>query len=413
MKKYITAILLSGLTLSSFGSGYKIPEQSERSLATAAAYFSSANFADVSYYNPANMSWLKDKKFLEIGTRYIHLNKINFNGQAYDPVSKTFVISNAKSKSEDFLVPYFHFVSSPFIENARLGLSFVTPAGLSKRWTAKGQKATAEEFTLKVYEFDSSVSYKITDKFSIAGTARLIYATGKVKYQAPPVYQVNMDGNSSIKTGWAVSASLKPTENWNISTIYRSKVDLDINGSIKGYLNVPTLGISRNPISPSGGDVKIPLPAEWKLGTSYKIKNTTLEFTFERTFWSKYKTLDFNFADPYAEAILGQPKAKNWKDSNAYRFGITHEFNKKLTVLGGIAYDKTPIPEKTLGFELPDSDSWIFSVGSIYSPNKRVEIGLAYLYVTKKDRNVNNDNIKGKFSDLSAHLFNVEVGYKF
>ena len=414
MKKIIIGVASSGLILNALASGYKIPEQSLRSMGSAAAYFSSAVSADASFYNPANMSFMEDKKFTEIGLRYIHLGKIKFEGQAYDPVAQTFIISNAKSKAEDFYVPYFHFVGSSFIENARLGISFVTPAGLSKRWSAKGQQYTAEEFTLEVYELDTSVSYKILENFSVAATGRLIYAKGKVKYKAfnplanNYLYRIDMEGDSSLKTGWGVSASYKPLNNLTVSTIYRSKVDLDISGSVDGNLNIPPNppkpAINRNPISPNSGDVSIPLPAEWKVGASYKLDKTTLEFTFERTFWSKYKKLDFNFADPYAETVLGTPKDKNWKDSNAYRFAVYHTYNPKLTVMAGFAYDETPVPEKTLGFELPDSDGYIFSLGGVYSPKNNLEIGLAGLYVTKKDRTVNNSKIKGKFSDLNAYL---------
>jgi long-chain fatty acid transport protein len=112
--------------------------------------------------------------------------------------------------------------------------------------------------------------------------------------------------------------------------------------------------------------------------------------------------------------VLGKPKEKKWKDSNAYRFGMYHKY-EKWTAMAGIAYDETPIPQRTLGFELPDSNGWIFSLGGIYSPNNKLELGIAGLYVTKKDRNVSNNinGINGKFSDLNAFLLNVSLGYKF
>ena len=427
-EKLIFGILSSGIVLNAFASGYKIPEQSLRSMGSAAAYFSSANSADASFYNPANMSFLKDEKITEIGLRYIHLGKIKFEGQVLEPVSvlpspptPVYVSSNANSKEENFYVPYFHFVSSSFIKNARLGISFITPAGLSKRWENRLQKATAEEFTLKVYELDTSVSYRFSNLLSIGLTGRLVYSQAKAKYRYTDIlnspaqldYTVSLSGDTPVKTGWGVSLSSKPTENLTLSTIYRSKVILDFSGNVDGKVVVPSKSVNRNPISPDGGDVSVPLPAEWKIGASYTLNKTTFEFTFERTFWSSYKNLNFNFADPYAEAVLGSTKEKNWKDSNAYRVAVYHTYNSKLSVMAGFAYDETPVPEKTLGFELPDSDGYIFSLGGIYSPNNKLEIGLAGLYVTKKDRTVSNANIKGKFSNLNAFLLNISTGYKF
>ncbi|WP_456384850.1 outer membrane protein transport protein, partial [Persephonella sp.] len=75
MKK--RALVLAGLiaSTSAFGAAYKIPEQSTRSMGTAAAYFASADAADAAYYNPAGMSWLGDKNniLIETGAKYIYL----------------------------------------------------------------------------------------------------------------------------------------------------------------------------------------------------------------------------------------------------------------------------------------------------------------------------------------------------
>ncbi len=390
---------LSLLAGAVFAGGYKIPEQSIRSTGTAGAYFSSANTPDAAYYNPANMSFMKDGWGLEVGLRYIVLPSIKFEG-AYGGNP-----ANGESKKEEFFVPYFHYVS-PKVGNLRFGLSFVTPAGLSKRWDAPAQKATAKKFLLEVYELDLSASYLINKNFAIGGGIRGVYAKGEIQLEGA-FYSINMDGDTDILPGYFLSLSFKPTSSLTLSTLYRSKVNLKIKGDVSGILGP-------SPLNGTKGDVKVPLPAEWRLGASYQLGNTTLEFTYERTFWSAYKKLDFNYdRTPLKGSIFDDPKDKNWKDTNTYRFAIIHKFNEKFTGLAGIAYDETPVPEKTLGFELPDSDGWIFSLGGLYNPSSKVEIGLAYLYFMKKDRSVNNSNINGKFKDLAAHVLTLSLGYKF
>lgn len=415
MKKFAaSALLFFSIYSISFSAAYKIPEQSNRSLGTAAAYFAGADSADAAYYNPANMVFIKekDKVLTEIGARYIYLPKIDFKGRALDPVMHVFTVSDSKSKREYFLVPYFHMVL-PSSNNLRFGFSFTTPAGLSKRWTSRIPRSTAEEFTLKVFEFSTVASLKVSDKFSIGGGVRAVYATGRIKYQYPPFYQIDMNGNTDIKFGYVLSASLKPLKNLTVSTLYRSKVNLKVIGDAKGYLFDPLSMPRPYPIA-TGGRVQVPLPAEWRIGASYKYGSTKFELTYEKTFWHKYEKLDFNFKDPLVESSsLGQPIDKKWEDAHAIRFGIIHNFNYKFTGLAGIAYDTTPIPEKTLGFELPDSDGWIFSLGGIYRLTKNAELGISYLYVTKYERNVYNPKINGKFSDLSAHLINLSLDYRF
>ncbi|NPA53187.1 MAG: hypothetical protein GXO21_00810, partial [Aquificae bacterium] len=137
-KLFFAGLGVLGITFSSFGAAYKIPEQSNNSMGTAAAYFSGADSADAAYYNPANLGFLdkKEKVLVEIGSRYIYLPRIKFEGKALDPVTHSFGISDAKTKREYFAIPYFHMVL-PTNSDVRFGFSLTTPAGLSKRWSAK------------------------------------------------------------------------------------------------------------------------------------------------------------------------------------------------------------------------------------------------------------------------------------
>ncbi|WP_029521541.1 OmpP1/FadL family transporter [Persephonella sp. IF05-L8] len=411
MKKI--SLAMAGLLISytAFGAAYKIPEQSTRAMATAAAYFASANHADAAYYNPAAMSWLENKTLTELGIKYIYLPRINFEGYARDQITNVFFISNAKTVKEEFVIPYFHMVI-PSTNNLRFGFSFTTPFGLSKRWSSDLQKQTAEEFTLKVFEFDTTAAYKVNHALSLGAGLRTVYASGKIKAVREPGYRLRLSGESGLTFGYLISAALN-FEKVKIATIYKSEIKPKIDGQATGNVLIPEPIPTVYPIS-SEGSVKVVLPAEWRLGISYTpIPSTTFDLTYEITFWGRYKKLDFNFDDPVAEATLGQPKDKYWHDSKTIRLGVQHKFNEKFTGMAGIAYDETPIPQKTLGFELPDANGWIFSLGGLWTPTNNLEVGLAYLYVTKIDRNVYNENIEGKFSDMTAHLVNLSIGYKF
>lgn len=414
MKRILAGLSLSFLSTAVFAGGYKIPEQSIRSTGTAGAYFSSADSPDTSYFNPANMSFMKEGWGLEAGIRYIVLPNIDFSGSAYDPVSSRFTNLNTSSEKETFFVPYFHYVS-PKVGNARFGLSFVTPAGLAKSWENSLAQAYAKLFLLEVYELNLTTSYLIANFLSVGGGFRGVYARGEVSYAHPGgAYSISMDGTTGIKPGYFFSVSAKPLRGLTLSTLYRSEVNLDVDGDASGYM-VTSAGPPPTIYSFStSGKVEIPLPAEWRLGASYKLGATTLEFTYERTFWSAYKNLDFDFGDATVEgSSFGQPKPKNWKDTNTYRFALQHTINEKLTAMAGVAYDETPVPQNTLGFELPDSDGWILSVGGIYKPEPKVEFGIAYLYFMKEDRNVQNPQINGKFKGISAHMLTISLGYSF
>lgn len=403
--RVVTLLSLSAATL--LASGYRIPEQSLNSVALSAAYVAGANGADASYYNPANMSFMAQGAYTEMALTYINLPKVNYT----DAVASR----NGDSKEEKFLMPNLHYVS-PMVGNWRYGLSITAPAGLSKRWDESYAKTFAEEFTLKVIEVNPTVSYKVSDQFSLGFGLRGVYTDGVVKSNgvvaAGPITASRDLTGDSIDFGYNLAVSYKPVNDLTLSATYRSKVDL----TVKGDAILTRTGLA-TPYN-GGASVTIPLPASLALATAYTMDKTTVEFVYERTYWSSYKDLDFNYdtvlSDPVLYAAFDASKPKNWKDVNAYRIGISHQWSDTLKLMAGFAIDKTPVPSSTLGFELPDSDAKLYSVGFEYKVTQNLKMGLAYLYDDKEERSATNSaGVNGKFTDSAAHLLTASFKYKF
>ncbi|BDY13278.1 OmpP1/FadL family transporter [Hydrogenimonas cancrithermarum] len=403
MRAAVTSMAAATVVMAS---AYKIPEQSTRSMALSAAYVAGADSADASYFNPANMSWVEGNALLEAGLTYIHLPEVEYRG------SVAGVPADDNSKTEDFLLPYFHYVS-PKVDNWRFGLSLVEPGGLSKKWNGTAQKMKAEEFTLAVIELNPTVSYAVTPEFSIGGGVRLIYSDGKVKAYLQDAYAENMTGDT-IEFGYNLALSYKPQPETTLSVTYRSNVDLDLEGSSSGFIAV---GSPQLPYYDTPGGVSVPLPATLALAAAHTFGKTRVELVYERTYWSKYEKLDFHFDDDTVDAIFGNPIDKDWSDTNTFRIGITHRLDEKWTLMAGYAYDESPIPEKTLGFELPDADAHIFSLGAIMQVNEDFEAGFSLLYDSKDERTVhtppNENGIDGTFKKGGAILTNISLGYRF
>ncbi len=411
MKNYakVAALLgLSAVTLSA--SGWRIPEQSLNSTALSAAYVAGANGADSSYYNPANMVWMDEGSEIEMAFTYINLAKINYT----DSVNPAF---NGQSKEEKFYVPTFHYVS-PAVGDFRFGLSMVAPGGLSKRWDSAYAKASAEEFTLEVIEINPTIAYKVNDKFAVGFGLRGIYSSGIIKSDAtglnPASIARDMEADS-IDFGYNLALSYKATENLTLASTYRSKVDLTETGTADLSAGGKVV------FSDIYAAVTVPLPASFTLAAAYTMNKTVVEFVFERTYWSAYDTLDFEFRQNIGGFTVpfDKPKAKNWKDVNAYRIGVIHQYNDKLKLMAGFAIDKNPAPSSTVGFELPESDAKLYSAGLEYKINDKMKIGLAYLYDQKEERTVNNRSAteptaaNGTFTDAAAHLITMSMKYRF
>ncbi len=405
--KTLGKIITLGLATSSVlvASGWRIPEQSMASMATSGAYVAHAKGADAAYFNPANMSFDKDKYQFEADLTYIHLGGIEYR----DNQDAT---KNATSKSENFLLPTL-FLSSKEYNGWRFGGSVVIPGGLSKRWDNPYQQAFAKEFTLEIVEINPVVSYAISSNLAVGGGIRIIYSNGIVKNDLVGVgadAQREMEGET-WEFGYNLALAYKPTKTSNLSITYRSNIDLKEEGNAKIYLN----GLKTYD---GGANVTVPLPAVLALAASYEFETkTTVEVEYDRTFWSEYEKLDFNYKSPIPSLLVpyfDEAKIKNWDDSDAFRISVTQEI-ERYTLMAGFAYDKTPVPSDKVSFELPDSDAYIFSLGAQYAIDEAQKVGFGYLYDLKKDRDVVNSDggVNGKFSNISAHLLSVGYSVEF
>lgn len=385
--------------------GYKVPESSINATALSAAYVANAQGADAAYYNPAAMVYNDDAGMLEVDASYIGLSKINYKG-TYTSSGVTTGPYDINSNSESFLVPTLHYASKKLGDNGvRVGFSIVSPAGLSKRWDTQPAKGSAEEFTLQTLEFNPSIALPLSESVSFGAGLRVISSEGVVK--STSAVSRDMTG-SSIDYGYNIALMAKPVSALSLAATYRSKVDLSIEGSAKLYSGA---------VLAYNGDVsvRVPVPAALNLAAAYTFDTgTTVEAVYERTYWSAYQNLDFNYPTSIGglAPYFDDPKPKNWKDTNTYRLGLTQKIDQ-WTAMAGVAYDETPVPEATLGYELPDSDAIIASVGGRYKINNSWNVGLAGLVDMKKNRQVHNASINGNFSQARAYIVTAGVEYRF
>jgi long-chain fatty acid transport protein len=322
--------------------------------------------------------------------------------------------ANGGSETENLPIPYFHYVA-PAMGDWRYGLSMTAPAGLTKRWNAPVQKLFAEEFTLKNVELNPVVSYKVNDTFSVGGGLRVVYSEGKVYGDGSLIgvpYKREMEGDT-VEFGYNLAMAWKPTSDIAVAVTYRSNIDLDEEGQANLYFS--------NVGQQYDASVSVPLPAALNIGISKTWNDTlTVELVYERTFWSSYETLDFNYERAIQPALVSafdDPKDKSWVDTNTFKVGVTYEMNEQLTLMGGYAYDETPVPAKTLSYELPDSDANIFSAGFKYKQTEQWSWGAAILYDLNDSRTLtlgeNENGIVGQFTDGGALLVTLGASYRF
>ena len=405
MKKIALMSLVASSIL--MAGGFKIPETSTNAVALGAANVAhNHNNADAAYYNPAKMVFMSNENHIEADLTYIKLKEVEYTGTYYG--RGPYVNS---SQSEDFYVPTLHYVSPKLgSSNARIGLSIESPAGLSKRWQSQPAQGTAQEFTLKTLEINPSVAFEVSDTVAFAVGLRIIKSSGVVQgtglHPTLGIYSQDMNGKS-VDLGYNLALAYKPTKELEVGVTYRSKINLDLEGNANLYSS------AFNFVGGVPGAVSVPVPASLNAAIAYTFTSkTTLEAVFERTFWSAYKDLDFSYNHPLAEALFGKPKAKNWKDVTTYRIGLTQELDN-MTLMAGLVIDNSPVPDGSLGYELPDTDTIAYSIGARYAISDKVDVALAGLYSKHDNRSIYNTALNGEFSDGDIVIISAGLGYKF
>jgi len=418
MKKVALLSLVASSVL--MAGGYKVPEVSTNGVALSAANVAHNKSADAAYYNPANMVFMKHNGIIETDFMYVGLAEINYKGTSTSALGTTGP-HNIDSKDEHFFIPSLHYVS-PDVDGARYGLSIISPAGLSKRWDSAPAIYTAEEFTLKTVEVNPSIALPIGDKVGIAIGIRAIYSKGDVR-STSPIASRSMDGDS-LDFGYNLAIAYHPTKELELAVTYRSNIDLSVDGDAKlsftdlfgSFTAFTGSPAGTTYTSDSSANVEVPVPALLNVAAAYTFSTgTTVEFVYERNYWHEYKELDFNYGSGVNLAtnqVFGAVVPKNWKDTDAFRLGVTQELDE-LTLMAGVVIDETPVPDNTLGYELPDSDSVSVSFGARYQVTDKINVGLATLYSIRDDRTVTNDSLSGEFTDSAAFLVSAGLEYRF
>lgn len=414
MVSCFTAMLMLSRPEPANGAGFQIPNQSLKAIGSAGANIAFSLGPDAAYYNPANLSLLDDRWLLETSITTLWLPEIDYSDHRTP-------LFDGSSDFEIFFLPQIH-LSSPDFNGFRFGFALTYPYGLAKSWDQPYPGATASRFSLTVVEANPSIAYQLNDRFSLAGGLRLVYGKGEVDNGVtnPPFAGIaplttidrDQDGDDTA-LGYNLAATFHPIPVWRLAATYRSKVDLNLEG------DATLLALAGS--FPFGaydgtGALGLTLPAVFSLATSYTFGDLTLEIAWNRTFWSDVESLDFQ----YRQSLLGtvfdgfdRPVAKNWDDTDAFRFGLSYRLTPQVLTTLGFAIDHTPVPESTLGFELPDSDAYMYGAGIQYRASERFQFGVSYMYYHTTSRNVTNGSvaglpgIDGRFDDGGAHAVTV------
>jgi long-chain fatty acid transport protein len=186
------------------------------------------------------------------------------------------------------------------------------------------------------------------------------------------------------------------SDRWKIGVAYRSKFNLEFDGHAKFQL--PTIlkpFFPNTDISP-----RMELPSMISTEISARLwEKWTFAMGMLWTGWSVFDELVPKFRNDFLIPPRMRKSPQDWRDVQTFNAGVQYQLNPIWAIRGGYVFDQTPVPEKTLGPMIPDTDGHLLSLGFGYTKDNYV-IDMAFMGKIPENRYTrrNIDGFNGKYS---------------
>ncbi len=416
-------ILMILLPIGVFGAGFQVPEQGVAATGMGGAFIGKADDLSAVYQNPAGLAQLPGTRLF--GDLVGITAGATFTRQGFDPQD---------NKSDIIPVPMM-VISTDFggrLENMVAAIALNAPFGLRNAYDESGpQRYATTDISLATIYTGAYLGWQMTPRVSVGGGVQYVYATGeigqKINYggllnpalNENPVYDGVLDVSDVTDSGVAgnIGILVKPSDSLQIGLTWRSGINFDLSGAT-------TLTIPAEVTQLSGGAIQsleidgfttISLPQTVGAGVAFQpMDMLTLTSDLYWINWSVYENLDFDF-EPDVSYLPDKEGPRNWDDTYAVRFGAEYQLNDMYAARAGYVFDQSPIPDDTLGPELPGGDRHGIAVGGGVTWQNMI-IDFSYTHIFIEDRTVETSlrglNELGDY-EASANLFGISVGYAF
>lgn len=425
MKAAAAAVMAVCAASAAHAAGFMLTEQSAGALGRAYAGVG-VDGTDLSgvYYNPATMT-LHPGTQIQAGFVAVGLD-LAFEGTG--PNSD--VSENGQYNTQ--AIPH-GYISHQISDSMWVGLAMTVPFGMGTEydddWRFANRGISAEVLT---FDFNPNVAWKVSDKLSLGAGMSIQYASADLKMQEN-ARVASIDGEvdaDSWAWGFNVGLMWSPLENLRFGLSYRSRINHNADGDFTfdnfkdltngqignmgedaqriwgtlSYLNGQTLDATATLSTPA-----------WAMATAAWDVNELLSLyaTFRWTDWSSFDTLDIDYT-------VGTKTVTNkWEDTYLFSVGADLRFTNWWTFRAGIGYESSPVDDPSYRTSIiPDADRWWFALGSSFqaTDNMQIDVSAAWLHGTG-ERDLYTEeggNVKaGRFENLDAYLFGVQLVYKF
>lgn len=422
--KHTLAALAVGVAFSSaaHAAGFMLTEQSAGALGRAYAGVG-VDGTDLSgvYYNPATMT-LHPGTQIQAGVVAVGLD-LAFEGTGKDYAGVT---ENGQYNTQP--IPH-GYISHQLTDSVWLGLAMTVPFGMGTEyaddWKLGNRGISAEVLT---FDFNPNVAWKVSDKLSLGAGVSIQYAAADLKMRMDTKHPQNPNQTvgsvdsevdaDSIAWGFNVGLMWSPLDNLRFGLSYRSAVNHHADGDLTlDHFTGALASMEQMLGGTHDATANLSTPA-WTMATAAWDVNDLLSLyaTFRWTDWSSFDELTI-------KSVQSNTIHNNWQDTYLVSVGADLRFTNWWTFRAGVGYETSAVDDpKYRTAIIPDADRLWLALGSSFqaTDNMQIDVSAAWLHgVGERDLWTTDGSDgstpakAGKFEDLDAYLFGVQLVYKF
>ncbi|MBA8611831.1 outer membrane protein transport protein [Vibrio cholerae] len=406
--------------------GFQLAEYSATGLGRAyAGEAAMADNASAQWRNPAMLTYLEGTQ-VSAGAIYVNPNVDVEGTVTHQQLGKTHASSN--DFAHDAVIPNF-YLSHQLNEQVALGFALGTNYGME---TDLGTEFAASHFgnqaSVISKEANLNIAYQILPQLSIGGGVRYVMGEGHFGATAPAKNLIRHPVTNNVMTlpkgttlkymegednswGWQVGSAWQINQNNRVGFAYKSEVVMDFEGHAEG--------VSYGSYKP--GMMSVTLPATAELASFHQLNDQwAIHASINWTDWSSFKELTAVF--PEKSDLI---KSENWEDNYRFALGTTYQYDAKLALRAGVAYDTSAVDDKNRTATIPETDRTWVSVGGSYVATPQLTLDAGFTYIFAKDATINEPRdasdqtaaaIGGAFTgNVSGNvwLIGVQANYRF
>ena len=266
---------------------------------------------------------------------------------------------------------------------------------------------------IKTINIATSVSYRVNDKFSIGGNVQFQKLEGKIT-------NTNLVGGTSTALttleaddtgfGYGIGLLYEYSDNGRIGFNYRSEIKHTLDGDVSTPLATAHPAYSTLNFDASA---EFTTPATASIGIYHEVSDQwTLLGDISWTDWSVFDELKVIKDDGSTSSTTSY----NWSDNIFVALGANYQYDEKLQLKFGVAYDEGAANDEDRTAGIPDATRYWASVGASYKISKQTTLNAGYSYVKAKSASISESSKSTSYSGNfkpSVHILNVGINYQF